>query len=281
MDYPTPSITSFDDFKALVPNCQHGGKVGFCDVCAKEREDRKASQSERDNIYDAKQERDREERQKEDYEHPEQRMKFFIPRKFLDRSLDNFSGAEPIKQLCREYANGFIRKLLCVGGRPLGDEGLVQYPGSILFVGKTGCGKTHLAVAIVRELVKRGVIVDAKFITAPELLLEIRATFGKQKKQSDPFDGGRDPDTEGEVIDRYSKCELLILDDLGSEKVSDFTIQSLYLVIDRRNRELKPTIVTTNLSLEEIETQIDARMASRLADMKVVKLTMPDYRKKR
>ena len=75
-------------------------------------------------------------------------------------------------------------------------------------------------------------------------------------------------DTEQDVLDKYSKCDLLLLDDLGSEKVSDFTIQSLYLVIDRRNRDLRPTIVTTNLSLEEIETQIDARMASRLADMK-------------
>ena len=202
-----------------------------------------------------------------------------IPKKFLDRSLDNFKGSEPVKKLCLEYANGFIKKTTCLRGRPLMDDGLVGYPGSVLFTGKPGCGKTHLAIAIVRELKKR-MPVQVLFTTAPELLLEIRATFRPSAGKYDDH-GICEADTENDILDKYSQCELLILDDLGAEKVSDFTIQSLYLVIDRRNRDLRPTIVTTNLSLEEIETEIDARMASRLADMKIVKLTMPDYRKLR
>ena len=174
-----------------------------------------------------------------------------------------------------EYIGGFE----CEIGKYLYGKRIKQ-AGSILFTGKTGCGKTHLAVAIIRELVKRAWVHEIRFITAPELLLEIRATFRPASRKYD--DGGRcEADTEQDVLDKYSKCDLLILDDLGAEKVSDFTIQSLYLVIDRRNREMRPTIVTTNLSLEEIETLIDARMASRLSDMKVIKLTMPDYRKKR
>lgn len=208
-------------------------------------------------------------------ETPEKIMKSFVPKKFLDRSLDSFEGAENVKKVCLEYVGDFECEVsqYLYGKR-------IKKPGSILFTGKTGCGKTHLAVAIIRELVKRAWAHEIKFITAPELLLEIRATFRPSIRKYD--DGGRcEADTEQDVLDKYSKCDLLLLDDLGSEKVSDFTIQSLYLVIDRRNRDLRPTIVTTNLSLEEIETQIDARMASRLADMKVVKLTMPDYRKKR
>ncbi len=208
-------------------------------------------------------------------ETPEKVMKLFIPKKFLDRSLDNFTGAEEIKSICMEYIMGFeceVSKYL-YGKR-------IRQPGSILFTGKTGCGKTHLAVSIVRELIKKAWEQDIRFTTAPELLLEIRATFKPNARKFN--DSGQcEADTEQEVLDKYSKCGLLILDDLGSEKVSDFTIQSLYLVIDRRNRDLRPTIITTNLSLEEIETQIDARMASRLADMKVIKLNMPDYRKKR
>jgi DNA replication protein DnaC len=208
-------------------------------------------------------------------ETPEKIMKDFIPRKFLDRSLDSFSGSEQVKKVCMEYIEGFE----CEIGRYLHGKRIKQ-PGSILFIGKTGCGKTHLAIAIIRELVKRVWVDGVRFTTAPELLLEIRATFRPSVRKYD--EGGRcEADTEQDVLDKYSKCDLLVLDDLGSEKVSDFTIQSLYLVIDRRNRDLRPTIVTTNLSLEEIETQIDARMASRLADMTVVRLTMPDYRKKR
>jgi len=217
-----------------------------------------------------------EEERKEHFESPEKSMAGYVPKKFLDRSLDNFIGSDQIKKVCMEYVNGFEREKTekALFGK------LLKHPGSILFTGKTGCGKTHLAVAILRELVKRLDAYEFCFITAPELLLEIRATFKPHAKKYN--DAGQcEADTEQDVLDKYSKCELLILDDLGAEKVSDFTIQSLYLVIDRRNRNLRPTIVTTNLSLEEIETQIDARMASRLADMKVVKLTMPDYRKKR
>ncbi len=256
------------DFMSLVPNCQHGGKVGFCDECVKEKP---VADIPRWKVMEEEfQKREEAERERERREHPERVMAEYIPKKFLSKSLESFAGSDPVKNLCIEYANGFIREKMCREGKPIIDKGLAGYPGSLLFSGKTGCGKTHLAVAIVRELVKRNAVYRVRFITAPEFLLEIRATF----KSGDGV-------TESDILDKYSKCELLILDDLGAEKVSDFTIQSLYLVIDRRNRDLRPTIVTTNLTLEEIETQIDARMASRLADMKVVKLTMPDYRKKR
>ena len=278
-DSPTQLTTSFDYLKSLLPICQHGEKIGYCDKCNEERrtQTRPDYDTDEDEMGRKKQVEENKKKREKD---PNGFMKRIVPVKFIDRSLDSFSGLEQIKKLCIEYSDGFIRKKICVRGRSIADDGLVGYPGSILFTGKTGCGKTHLAVAIVRELVNRSAVYDVKFITAPELLLEIRATFRPSAHKYD--DGGRcEADTEQDILDKYSKCELLVLDDLGAEKVSDFTIQSLYLVIDRRNRDLRPTIVTTNLSLEEIETQIDARMASRLADMKVVKLTMPDYRKKR
>lgn len=270
-------LTTNFDFKALVPTCQHGGKVGFCEECEKEITPANYDWVEKQREESARDDKELDNRHRE---HPERFMEHYIPKKFIDRSLDNFTGSDPIKKLCLDYSHGFVRSKVVVDGRPLGDRGLSKHPGSILFMGKTGCGKTHLAVAIIRELVKRRAISNVKFITAPELLLEIRSTFKSRKKKWDGWEKGEET-TESEVLDKYSQCELLILDDLGAEKVSDFTIQSLYLVIDRRNRDLRPTIVTTNLSLEEIESQIDARMASRLSDMKVVKLTMPDYRKKR
>jgi DNA replication protein DnaC len=231
---------------------------------------------------------EREARIRSQIENPENFMGSSIPKKFLGKSLDNFDGAEQIKKVCYEYIDGFSRDKRTVKSDYEGGEDLVvdyglKSGGSILLIGKTGCGKTHLAISIYKELVRRFILdgYRSKFTTAPELLLEIRATYRpSSKKYSD--DGGRcEAETEQEVLDNYSTCEFLILDDLGAEKVSDFTIQSLYLIIDRRNREMRPTIVTTNLSLEEIETQIDARMASRLADMTIIKLTMPDYRKKR
>ena len=181
-----------------------------------------------------------------------------VPRIHRDCSIDSFQdrNGEKAKEMCK----GFISNYNPISGR------------SILFTGETGVGKTHLAVAIYRELIVQGKVVseNVKFVTAPELLLEIKKTFTDSSIT-----------TESDVIDRYSNADLLILDDLGSEKTTEFAIQSLYLVIDRRNRNMRPTIITTNLSLKEIEEKLDARIASRLSSMKVVEINMPDYRKKR
>lgn len=253
MENHIQSTTNFRDF---IPSCVHGRKLDEkceeCEVIKKTNEERRKKTQE---DYEAEtkewEEKENESRQK----NPHLYMKF-IPLKFRSRSFENFNGSEEVKKILKKYCDSFMVSN--------------TNPGSVLMTGKTGCGKTHLAVAIVTELVKRSRRLYCRFITAPELLLEIRATYGTNNETS-----------EEAIIKEYSDCDLLILDDLGAEKTSEFSIQSLYLIIDRRNRELKPTIITTNLSLEEIEKKIDARMASRLADMKIIKLNMPDYRKKR
>lgn len=259
------------------PKCDHGIPLGLgCPQCEEQRtkydEERRREIAEREK-------RDREENEKIIKDHLEEKrqnpQKWMegVPAKFKNASFDNFIGGDIIKKKCREFVSNYNRE--GIFGR-----GLLSYPGSILFTGPTGCGKTHLAVALCRELVRENKNGQIRFITTPELLLEIRATFGT-KKPFDSWDKGDPNQTEEQVIDNYSGVELLVLDDLGSEKTSDFTIQSLYLIIDRRNRELKPTIITTNLSLQEIEDNLSARIASRLADMTIIKINMPDYRKRR
>jgi len=165
------------------------------------------------------------------------------------------------------------------------DECLKYKDGGLVLYGATGCGKTHLAISVMRERLKNSIkrIMDrewksghsytperSKFITIPDLLLEIRASF---KDGSDK--------TEEEIINNYSTVPFLVMDDLGSEKTTEFSITTLYIIIDRRDRELLPTVVTTNLSSQEIEEKLDARISSRLAGWKNIKINMPDYRKKR
>jgi DNA replication protein DnaC len=274
-------ITSFRDF---IPSCIHGVKrdESFdCQECKKRKQERDDSEKHYDWL---KKEREEEEAKiaelKKKHEEQPQEYMSFIPKKFREKSFDTFQGSIEIKNVLQKYSDGFICDIRYIDSRPIMSEGLLQYPGSVLLIGKTGCGKTHMAVSIARELVKRSLPIRCLFITAPELLLEIRSKFNNNSSSADAWDHDYCK-TEEDVIDKYSNCGLLILDDLGAEKSTDFAIQSLYLIIDRRNRELRPTIVTTNLSLEEIEEKIDARMASRLADMKVIKINMPDYRKKR
>lgn len=166
--------------------------------------------------------------------------------KYLQCRFDNFTGGEKISKVLMPLA---------------------KTDDSILLTGQTGCGKTHLAVALLAEY-PCVEATDPVFVTVPELLLKIRTCFSPKATL-----------TEEELINNYASCEVLVLDDLGAEKESEFVIVTLYLIIDRRNRYGRKTIITTNLSLPEIEEKLGARIASRLSEMKVIKINMPDYRK--
>ena len=132
----------------------------------------------------------------------------------------------------------------------------------ILIQGKgTGIGKTHLAAAMLRRYGLSG-----RWTTVPELLMKIRATFR---------DGAQD--TEDGIADRYGSAEIVALDDLGAEKVTDWSLSVLCVIINRRLNDCRPTIVTTNLTLAEIEA-FDARLASRLSSFERIKLDGKDRR---
>jgi len=173
-----------------------------------------------------------------------------IPSRYRDYAFENFKGNDTLSNRIRSA---------------------VDRKESLVLIGNTGCGKTHLAIAAMRHGVEAGTVSDgALFIPVPELLMKIRATFR---------DGAQD--TEEDVIDRYSHCPFLILDDLGAEKTSEFSIATLELILDRRIRDNRPMIVTTNLTLEEIEGRLSARIASRLSITNCIKINMPDWRKRR
>lgn len=131
----------------------------------------------------------------------------------------------------------------------------------LFLTGTVGSGKTYLACAIAKEVILKGDMV--RFMSAPEIFQRIRATFNGQK------------DTEKEIIDTMCKIDCLILDDLGAEKVSDFTVDRLYLIIDYRYGEMKKTIITSNLDLTEIKNKIHDRLASRICEM-CKRVVMPD-----
>jgi DNA replication protein DnaC len=95
------------------------------------------------------------------------------------------------------------------------------------------------------------------FISVPELFQKIKNSFNPEPEQ-----------TEQQIIDFYSSVHLLVLDDLGIVKSTDWAYQTLYLIINRRYENLKKTIITSNLSLSELANSLeDDRISSRIRRM--------------
>ena len=118
-----------------------------------------------------------------------------------------------------------------------------------LLLGGTGLGKTHLSTAVAKTVIDKGF--DVFYVTAVGMLGDFE----------DKRFGERDVENKTE---RYYTADLLIIDDLGTELVNQFTLSCLYDVINSRINNRKCTFINTNLNKNEIETKYNERITSRL-----------------
>jgi DNA replication protein DnaC len=178
-------------------------------------------------------------------------------------------------QQAKMLALGFVRDY------PATEKGL-------LFMGPSGVGKTHLAVAALKELIRRGH--GGLFCDYRELLKEIQASYNPASES-----------TEMSVLEPVRTAEVLVLDDLGASKPSAWVLDIIGLVLNARYNERKMTILTTNyvdeasggtpgaelpggrrvvVKEDSLADRIGARMRSRLYEMcRTVEVNAPDFRK--
>ncbi len=125
--------------------------------------------------------------------------------------------------------------------------------GNLLFVGATGLGKTHLSTALAVAVIERGF--DVKYETAQNILADF------EDKQ---FRGAYGSSNDEDPTERYFDCDLLIIDDLGTEMTNQFTVSCLYNLINTRINRGKAILINTNLTSAEMRKRYSDRITSRL-----------------
>jgi DNA replication protein DnaC len=149
----------------------------------------------------------------------------------------------------------------------LGARRQVATGPSLLMAGVVGAGKTHQAYGAVRALAGAGVGVRWRATTAADLYAELRPRAGA--------------DTERELA-AVARVPLLILDDLGAAKASEWTEEITYRLVNRRYNYCLPTLITTNLRIGDLRAHVGDRVASRLTQMTTrVEFDLVDRRRAR
>ena len=135
--------------------------------------------------------------------------------------------------------------------------------GNLLMLGSTGLGKTHLSSAIAKRIIEKG------YTVVYESAQNVFDTFENKK-----FGKDLDADT-----DKFNKCDLLIVDDLGTEHITQFTVSVLYNLLNERINNCKAMIISSNLSPDELKTIYKPRIFSRLfGDFKLMNFKGMDIR---
>ena len=145
---------------------------------------------------------------------------------------------EKVLKICRDYAQNFGR----------------YYFNNLLLSGSTGLGKTFLSACIARTVSENG------FSVVYDTAGEVFARFEAQKFSRDEEDARE----AREDTRRYLRCDLLILDDLGSELTTPFVQSALYQLVNSRLTAEKRTVISSNLTMDDVRGRYSPQIASRL-----------------
>lgn len=179
-----------------------------------------------------------------------------VPERFAGATLDNFEGVEGTADalpLVHAYAANLAENLKAGRG--------------LWLIGGVGSGKTHLATGLLRMALEVGW--PGHFLVCRDYMRRLKASYGE----------GEDP------LPAEAAYPVLVLDDLGSVRMDrnpEHVREALLDLVDRRYLAVRPTIVTSNLTVKEIAAEVDGRIASRLMEMCTrAVLKCEDYRRRK
>lgn len=180
---------------------------------------------------------------------------FGVPERMREKTLDNFDAKTEAQRLAKDVGMAYANNFMSIRNRD---------PNGVLFYGTHGIGKTHLAAAVTRAAVERKYVRSAMFVSVTALLGALR-TQGDEPQR---------------VMARASNADLLVLDDLGAQRTTDWVREQLGQILDDRWSNRRPVICTSNHELGKYVDMLGERSLSRLLGMlELIELDGSDQRR--
>lgn len=175
----------------------------------------------------------------------------YIGRKIQNLNFENFNSNSE-NELAIVIAKDYVNKNITSANT-----------NGLIIMGESGVGKTHLAASIANKLIENDKIVLMGRLTT--LLDMIKETFKDNTK------------SENELIELYSNVDMIIIDDLGTEKISNWALEKLYTIIENRNENRLPIIITTRFDKQGLIERFSKCQDEQLVDAIISKLYQMCY----
>ena len=175
----------------------------------------------------------------------------YIGRKFQNLNFENFNSNSE-NELAIVIAKDYVNKNITSANT-----------NGLIIMGESGVGKTHLAASIANKLIENDKIVLMGRLTT--LLDMIKETFKDNTKSGN------------ELIELYSNVDMIIIDDLGTEKISNWALEKLYTIIENRNENRLPIIITTRFDKQGLIERFSKCQDEQLVDSIISKLYQMCY----
>jgi DNA replication protein DnaC len=188
-----------------------------------------------------------------------------IPSRYLHCTLDNFEAYNESLQRAVKYARSAAAAF---------PNRVSERDSGLLLIGQPGVGKTHLAVAMLKECIHRGA--TGVFYTTMDLMVALRQTYASDSGAS-----------ESEVLRQITEADIVVLDELGRERATEWRDEMLHLIVNARYSNRRPTIFTTNYDVADVDdpdalqVRVGLRVYSRLQEMcESMHLDAADFRER-
>lgn len=175
----------------------------------------------------------------------------YIGMKFQNLNFENFNSNSE-NELAIAIAKDYVNKNITS-----------ENANGLIIMSESGVGKTHLAASIANKLIENDKIVLMGRLTT--LLDMIKETFKDNTK------------SENELIELYSNVDMIIVDDLGTEKISNWALEKLYTIIENRNENRLPIIITTRFDRQGLIERFSQSQDEQLVDGIISKLYQMCY----